>query len=147
MYDETYLGRNEQTGLASQQISNKEGGFKINTLQYANQIGLSDDWLFALNIKTDLPFWNLPIRLFADVATFSGAKQQNPTGAGVLYEAGFQVYFWDYITINFPVIMSKDYKEYRNSVLGKNSFSKMITFSINLGNINWLKLPAKLLEL
>lgn len=146
LYDETYLGRNEQTGFTSQQISNKEGGFKINTLQYANQIGLSDDWLFALNIKTDLPFWNLPVRLFADIATFSGAKQQNPSGAGVLYAAGIQLYAWDYLTVNIPLIMSKDYKEYKDAVLGKNSFAKMITFSINLGNINWLKLPRKILE-
>jgi hypothetical protein len=28
LYDETYIGRNEQTGFASQQISMKEGGFK-----------------------------------------------------------------------------------------------------------------------
>lgn len=146
LYDETYLGRNEQTGFTSQQISMKEGGFKINTLQYANQIGLSNDWLFALNLKSDLPFWNLPVRLFADIGTFSGAKKQNPSESALLYVAGLEVYISDYLTINLPLVMSKDYKEYVDGILGKGSFAKTISFSLNLSKIDWLNGPSKLLR-
>jgi hypothetical protein len=142
LYDETYIGRNEQTGWKSQQISMKEGGFKINTLQYTNQIGLSNDWLFALNVKTDLPFGNLPIRIFADLGTFSNAKKLNPSESALLYVAGIEVYLSDYFTINIPLVYSKDYKDYIDGILGKGSFAKTISFSLNLGNIDWLnRLP------
>ncbi|MFT4062538.1 MAG: M1 family metallopeptidase [Edaphocola sp.] len=144
LYDETYWGRNAQTGSASQQISLKEGGFKINTLQYANQLGLSDNWLLSLNLETDLPLWNLPIRLFADVAAFSGARQQNPSGSGILYEAGIAIVPNKYIAAYFPLIMGSDYGDYTKSVYPKNRFWKMVSVRIDIGNIDWLK-PADFL--
>lgn len=147
LYDETYIGRSESTGTWSQQVSMKEGGFKVNTLQYASQLGLSDDWLAALNIKTDLPFFNLPIRLFLDVATFSNARQMNPSGATVLYEAGVELFAGDYASIYIPLVMSKDFNDYTKSVYPDNRFFKTITFSLNLGNIEWMKLPGKILKL
>lgn len=146
LYDETYGGRNEQTGSWSSQVSMKEGGFKVNTLQYASQLGLSDDWLFALNIKSDIPFWNLPVRLFADVATFSNAKQQNPSGAAVLYEAGVELYLGEYLSVYFPLVMSKDFTEYTKSVYPEKRFLKTISFSLNIGEINWMKLPSLILK-
>lgn len=147
LYDETYGGRNEQSGSWSQQISMKEGGFKVNTLQYASQLGLSDDWLFALNLKTDIPFWNLPVRLFADVATFSNAKQLNPSGATILYEAGVEVYLGEYLSVYIPLVMSKDFTDYTKSVFPEKRFWKTASFSLNIGNINWMKLPAKILKM
>jgi hypothetical protein len=147
LYDETYIGRSEVTGLWSQQISMKEGGFKVNTMQYANQLGFSDDWLVALNIRSDLPFWNLPVRLFADVATFSGARQSNPSGATVLYEAGVEIYFSDYFSLYLPLLMSKDLTDYTKSVYPDNRFLHTLSFSLNLGNINWMKLPGKILKM
>jgi len=126
----------------------KEGGFKINTLQYATQLGLSDNWLFALNLKTDIPFlWNLPVRLFADVATFSDAKRLNPSGAAVLYEAGIEVYLGDYLSVYLPLVMSKDFSEYTKSIYPENRFLKTISFSLNIGNINWFNTPSKILKM
>lgn len=146
LYDETYIGRSEITGTWSQQISMKEGGFKINTMQYAAQLGLSDDWLVSFNLKSDLPFWNLPIRLFADVATFSGARQSNPSGATVLYEAGIEIYGGEVFSLYIPLVMSKDFSEYTKSVYPENRFLKTITFSLNLGDFKWLDLPVKILR-
>ncbi len=147
LYDETYGGRGEVTGFWSQQVSMKEGGFKVNTLQYSNQLGLSDDWLVSLNLKSDLPIWNLPIRLFVDVATFSGAHESNPSGATVLYEAGVELYISDYLSVYLPLVMSKDFTDYTKSVYADNRFLKTISFSLNLGNINWMKLPGKILKM
>lgn len=147
LYDETYFGRNQQTGLWSQQISMKEGGFKVNTLQYASQLGLSDDWLLALNLKTDIPYLNLPIRIFADIGTFSDAKLQNPSGASVLFDAGLEFYVSDYLNVYFPILLSKDFKDYTNSVYTDKKFMRTITFSLNIGNINWTKMPRKILEM
>ncbi len=147
LYDETYFGRNQQSGLWSQQISMKEGGFKVNTLKYASQLGLTDDWLFAVNLKTDIPYLKLPIRLFADFGTFANAKQQNPSGASVLYDAGIELYISDYLNIYFPLILCKDFKDYTNSVYTDKKFARTITFSLNIGNINWTKLPVKILSM
>jgi hypothetical protein len=148
LYDETYFGRNEQTGFWSQQISIKEGGFKVNTLQYATQLGLTDNWLFSLNLKTDIPYlWNLPVRLFADVATFADAKRLNPSGASVLYEAGIEVYWGEYVSVYLPLVMSKDFSEYTKSIYPENRFLKTISFSVNIGNLNWLKSTRKILRM
>ncbi|WP_157977256.1 M1 family metallopeptidase [Taibaiella helva] len=147
LYDETYVGRSEATGTWSQQVSMKEGGFKVNTLQYSSQLGLSDDWLVSLNIKSDLPLFNLPIRLFADVSTFSNARQMNPSGATVLYVAGVEIYSADLLSIYIPLIMSRDFTDYTKSVYPENRFLKTITFSLNLGNVDWMKLPGKILKL
>jgi hypothetical protein len=116
-------------------------------MQYATQLGMSDDWLVSLNIKSDLPFWNLPVRLFADVATFSGAKQTNPSGATVLYEAGVEIYISNYFSLYLPLVMSKDLTDYTKSVYPDNRFLHTISFSLNLANINWMKLPAKILRM
>jgi hypothetical protein len=81
------------------------------------------------------------------VATFSGAKKANPSGAGIVYEAGLEVYLADYVSVYLPLVMSKDYNEYTKSVYSENRFLKTITFSINLGNRNWMKLPGKILKM
>lgn len=145
LYDETYFGRNEQSGLWSQQISMKEGGFKVTTLQYASQLGLTDNWLFALNLKTDIPYLKLPVRLFADFGTFADAKQQNPSGASVLFDAGLEIYISDYFNVYIPLLLSTDFKDYTKSVYTDKKFLRTITFSLNLGNINWSKMPRKIL--
>jgi len=145
LYDETYFGRSQQSGLWSQQISMKEGGFKVTTLQYASQLGLTDNWLFALNLKSDIPYLKLPIRLFADFGTFADAKQQNPSGASVLFDAGLELYISDYLNIYFPLLLSTDFKDYTKSVYTDKRFLRTITFSLNLGNISWAKMPRKIL--
>jgi len=147
LYDETYIGRNEQDGLGSQQVSIREGGFKVNTLQYAAPLGLSDDWLFALNIKTDIPFWNLPVRLFVDVATFSRARQLNPSGAGVLYEAGIEIYAGEFLSVYLPLVMSSDFSDYTKSVYPDKRFWRTVSFSLNLGQVNWHKIPSQLIRM
>ncbi|KAA5536486.1 M1 family metallopeptidase [Taibaiella lutea] len=144
LYDETYFGRNQQSGFWSQQISMKEGGFKVATLQYASQLGLTDNWLLAVNLKSDIPYIKLPVRLFADFGTFADAKQQNPSGASVLFDAGLELYISDYLSVYFPLLLSTDFKDYTKSVYTDKKFLRTITFSLNIGNINWSKMPPKI---
>lgn len=147
LYEDTYFGRTEITDISSQQISMREGGFKINTLQYASQIGLSDDWLFAINLKSDLPLGRLPLRLFADVSTFSGARGANPSGAGILYAAGLEVYIDKYFSLYVPLIMSKDFSEYQKAIFPQDRFWHSLSFQINLQDIDWMNLSSGLLRL
>ncbi len=141
LYEGTYLGRNEQQGFVSQQVGIHEGGFKYRTAQYANPIGLSDDWLFAFNVSTDLPFGKIPLRIYAGAATFSDAAKRNPSGAKILFESGLELHLSNYLSVYVPVFMSRDYTEYTKSVLGKDAFLKTISFSIHLENIDWFNLP------
>jgi hypothetical protein len=139
LYDETYLGRTEREGFGARQITIQEGGFKIPTPLYSNPIGQSDNWLAAINLKTDLPLGKLPLRLFLDAGTFADAAKINPSGNKILFDAGLEFYISDVFNIYFPLFMSQDYQDYMKSIHGKDRFIKGITFSLQLQNINWLK--------
>jgi len=147
LYDDTYLGRSEREGFGIRQVSIREGGLKIPTPLYASPLGRSDNWLAAINIKTDLPLKKLPVRLFADVATFADAGQLNPSGNKVLFDAGLEIYIYDVLTIYVPLVMSKDFSDYRKSISGKTGLLDAVTFSLNLQNINWLRAPSGIFKL
>lgn len=137
LYDHTFLARNENDIFWSRQIAMQEGGLKINTLMYANQLGLSQNWLTAINLRSDIPFVNLPVQLFADIATFTEAKSSNPTGSKFLWDAGVQVNISDIVQVYIPLLYSKDYQEYMTSIYGKNAFWNSISFTFNINKIQW----------
>jgi len=145
LYDGTYLARNESSGFLSNQISMQQGGFKMHTLQYASPVGMSDSWLAALDLSTDLPFGKLPIRVFGDLAAFP--KGAGESGMAVIYEAGLELHLTNYVSLYLPLVLSKDLNDYSRSVLGKNRFLKMISFSLNLEQVPWMDLPSGLLKL
>jgi hypothetical protein len=146
LYDDTYFGRSQQTGFGAQQISMREGGLKIPTPLLASPLGRSDNWLAALNIKTDLPI-KLPIRLFLDVATFANAHQLNPSGDKGLFDAGVEIFGGDFVNICIPIVMSKDYKDYYKSIVGKNQFVRSISFSLQLNKIKWLNSSSDIFKI
>lgn len=137
LYDHTFIGRTQTSGLWSQQIAIKEGGMKINTMMYANQLGLSSSWLGAINLSSDLPINRLPLKVFFDIMTFTGARSANPTGAQFLWDAGFQINLGQAASIYIPVVYSKDYRDYLRSVFSKNTFWHSISFSIHFTEIKW----------
>jgi hypothetical protein len=140
-YDEVWMARNEQTGWMTQQISMREGGFKIPTLFLSNPIGQSDKWLTAFNIAADIPI-KLPLkfRLFFDAATFANAKKLNNSTNRLLYDGGIQLHlFKDLLVIYAPLLMSKDFKQYTQSTFPENRFLRTLSFSLNTNRINWSK--------
>lgn len=145
MYDETYVARNQQKGALSQQISMQEGGMKIKTNLYANPIGENDNWLAAVNLKTDIPV-QLPVRLplkfqlFLDASTYAKADKLNPSGNKLIYDAGVQLnVLGDIFVVYVPLLMSKDFKDYGKSIYGKKRFENTVTFALNLSRLNFLK--------
>lgn len=138
LYDYTFGGRNEPSGFWSQQVGIREGGFKFNTPLYSNQPGLNDDYLVALNLKTDIPVKGLPVRIFCDLSKYGGRLNEGATG--FLYAAGVELHLMDYLTIHIPLIMSPEYQDYKKFILG-NKFFKTISFSHNLNAVDWPKLP------
>lgn len=143
LMDGTYFGRLRNTGLWSQQIAIKEGGFKMNTLQYANRVGISDQWLGAINLNSDLPLNHVPLCLFADLL----AMPNNSGQISVLYEAGVALRLGEVFGLYLPLVMSKEYSDYSKSVLGKNRILKSVSFSLDLNKIPWTRLTRLLNEL
>ena len=140
LYDNIYLARNEQKGMLSQQVAMQEGGFKVRTVQYASPIGISDNWLAAINLRSDLPI-KFPVKLqvFLDAGTFANAGKLNPSGNKLLFDAGLELHLLgDVFTLYAPLFMSKDFRDYTKSVYTKNRFLNTMSFSLNLAGINFL---------
>lgn len=148
MYRDVFVNRNSQTGVLSQQIAMREGGFKIRTNQYSTPIGMTNNWMAAVNMRVDVPV-KLPFRLqgFADFGTFADAKKQNPSGGALLFDAGVEAHFFgDLLVIYCPLAMSKDFKDYTKSIYTKNRFIQTMSFSLNLSRLPILHTQEKILE-
>ena len=146
-YSDYFLGRNKFEGLASQQLMVRDGGFKIRTELLADKIGKSDDWLMAINLSTSIPSninplevlpLKIPLKIFADIGTYSDVWQKNATGDRFLFNAGLQIpILKEVVNIYIPLLYSKVYKDYIKSTLEKkNRFLKTISFSIDISNLN-----------
>ncbi len=148
-YENTFFGRNEQSGYTSQQVMNREGGFATRTTFLSNPLGRSDDWLVSVNLRSDIPLkykW-LP-QLFFNAASFGGAAQTNPSRNTTLFEGGVQInLFSDIVRVNIPLVLSKDFKDYTQSIYTKNRFSRQISFSLSTDKINFLRTQESLTKL
>jgi hypothetical protein len=143
LYDGTYFGRSEREGASSQQVSIQEGGQKIPTPLYGFPLGRSDNWLFSLNIKSDLPLGSLPVRLYFDATTYADAIKVNPSGNRFLYAAGLELHaLRDILLLHVPVVLCQDYQDYLRSMYPDNRFAHSVTFSLQFQNINWLRLVS-----
>ncbi len=148
-YSNYFIGRNEFDNVASQQIMLRDGGFKVRTDLLAAKVGKTDDWLSALNFKTDLPSKinplqvlpvKIPVKIFFDIGTYAEAWKKNATTGKFIYDAGFQVSILkDLVNIYIPVAYSKIYSDYFKSTLGSKRFWKTISFSIDIQDFNLRK--------
>ncbi len=147
LYDGTYRGRNVSDGFSGQQVSTlQEGGFKV---PVSNGAYRTDNWMAAVNLKTDLPMIKLPIRVFVDAGLIPNPSPgfKNVKSTLLLYDAGLEVYLSkDIVSFYFPLIMSSDFHDYLAGTFGnKNVFARSISFTLHLQNINWLRMPSRLL--
>lgn len=141
-YSDYFAGRNEFTGWQSQQIMERDGFFKVRTDLLNNKVGKTDNWLTAINMRTDIPDGinplsllpvRVPLRLFADIGTYGDAWSENYDGQRILFDAGLQLsLLYEAIHIYVPVVASKPFRDYNKSVLGEKRFWKTISFSVRL---------------
>lgn len=137
-----FIGRNEFEGWQSQQIMERDGFFKVRTDLLGNKIGKSDDWLIALNLSGNIPDkinplnvlpFELPVKLFLDIGTYSEAWKDDEASGKFLYDAGLQFsFFSNCVNVYLPLLYSKVYSDYFKSYLGEKRFAKTISFNINL---------------
>ncbi len=141
-YSNYFIGRSEFDGKLSQQIIQRDGFFKVETdLQQSNS-GITDNWLIAANFDADFPeFLNpfkilpfkLPVKAFFDIGTFGSAKKYQNSDVQIRYDAGLQVsVLHSCINVYVPLLYSKVYRTYYNSVLGEKIFWKTVSFNIDL---------------
>ncbi|MDD2412797.1 MAG: M1 family metallopeptidase [Bacteroidales bacterium] len=128
LFDHTFIGRSETSGLWAHQMYIHEGGFKMST-----PLGVSN-WIIALNASIAIP--KVPIiRIFADIATYDKAKSQLNNEGVFIYEAGFQLRFVkDIFEVYVPLLISKDLQ--RVSDLNNRKFQDRIRFVLNLEALN-----------
>ncbi|WP_378173483.1 metalloprotease [Aquimarina sp. SS2-1] len=115
LFDFSYLGRSEETGLVSQQIIIAEGGFKSQLeFPFANQ------WITTLNANTNI--WNW-IYAYGD-AGFVKNKGVSPK---FVYDAGVRVSLVaDYFELFFPVVSNNGFE------INQPNYDEKIRFIITL---------------
>jgi hypothetical protein len=137
LYDHVFIGRTDADGKYARQMVEEDGGFKVYT-----PIGRSDKWLTAVNLKIALPF--LPVRIFADAGTYSGAKDAFSYSETLMYDAGLMIAIIPNVSeIYFPFFTSDDIRrvhELNNPGFDeKNAFKKMfdqVRFMIRFKEMN-----------
>lgn len=154
-YSDYFLGRNKFDGLASQQVMMRDGGFKVRTDLLADKVGKTDDWLIAANFSSSIPSninplnllpIKIPLKIFADIGTYSDAWKPNTGLDRFIFDAGLQIpLFKETINIYIPLLYSNIYKDYFRSTLEKkNRWLHITSFSINISNLNFSKFNRNL---
>lgn len=130
-------------GVGTQQIMIRDGAFKLRLDQYDFLQGRSENWVAAINLNTTLPRifpFELPLKIFLDLGTYSEAWQKGATTDKFLYVSGIQLsLFKDFINIYAPILYSKEFKDNLKSLPEQNTFLKRLTFSINVSNFDFRK--------
>jgi len=135
LYDNIYLGRTETSGWLSNQFTETDGAFKL-----YSPLGQTSKWITSLNIKSSLGNIKFPILLYADIgATSHDALNKED----ILYDAGVcLVILKDVAEVYFPVLMSDDFKRYKEA--NNIAYSETIRFTLHLNLVNPFRLIRNL---
>lgn len=142
-FDEFLLGRSDLNGFFTQQIVNRDGGFKT-----LINFGQTNVWLTALNVSSTIPT-KIPVRPFIGL----GAYGDKSSSFNIAFEAGLTIVLLkDVIEFNLPlasfiqadlglgketyswtIAMKKDDRDNANFGL---RYRNLITFNFNLNKLN-----------
>lgn len=135
-YDDYYVARNENEGFGANQIARNDGFLKVAT-PLQPFIGQSGNFIFAFNTKIDFPIKHVPLKLFFDVGFMSDNVvniNTPPSLKQFAYDAGFMLSFFNEgFEIYFPLLFSKEYKDYNRVYAPK--FKQHITFLLDLNKL------------
>jgi Peptidase family M1 domain len=139
-YDYFHFGRNENEDIWSQQINMEEGGMK-NAFGSAFSDGQSNDFIFAINFKGDLPQdlpLKLPVKPYFDIGYFSN-KQPIASDASfsdqLWWSGGVMLDYKGVASIHFPLFNSKNLKTLYDQRDGGN-YKARITWRLDLNKLN-----------
>lgn len=133
-FDNYYVGRSENEGLAANQISKSGGYFKVNTPLQSPPVGQTGTFLFSLNTTIDFPLKYVPLKFFFDIGFIQDNVVNTNTPPALkqfAYDGGFMFSFFDEgFEIYFPLFYSKEFKTYYKSNAPK--FGQRISFLLDL---------------
>ncbi len=142
-YDEHIMGRREYENALSQQVSLREGAFKT-AIEPVLDDGSSNTFIFALNIKSDIPI-KLPFRTkYLKLKPFLDLGYYKNTAPSVTIESiadeifvsgGIMLDIWDGAGGIYLPLFGTDNIENKVKSFAGNEFYKRITFSFNLSRI------------
>lgn len=132
-YDDFYFGRSEREGFLSQQLTQRDGGFKT-PVSPAFNLGKSNNFILSLNLMADLPFGHaLPLRPYLDLGYFDNAM---PTGGDAgfsdqfLWSGGLAIEVLDgRLGLYFPLVNSKNIQD---RLIEQGNYWKRISFRFDL---------------
>jgi hypothetical protein len=150
-YSDYFIGRNRFEGLASQQIMNRDGAFKVRTDLLADKVGKTDNWLIAANFSTTIPSAinplsilpiKIPLKVFFDIGTYAEAWKKQAETDRFLFDAGLHIpLLKETINIYIPLVYSNVFKNYIQSTIPKKGrLWKTISFTIDISNFNFKKI-------
>lgn len=115
LFDFSYLGRSEETGLVSQQIVIAEGGFK-SQLEYP----FANQWITTFNANTNI--WNW-IYAYGDI----GMVKSKGTSAKFVYDSGIRLSLVaDYFELFLPMVSNNGWE------ISQPNYGEKIRFIITL---------------
>ncbi|RYG05660.1 MAG: hypothetical protein EOO02_03110 [Chitinophagaceae bacterium] len=140
-YSNYFIGRDQSSGLPSQQIMMRDGGLKIRTDLFQDLQGRSDNWVSSVNLSTSLPASvfpeQVPLKIFFDIGTYAGAWEQNSDVARFMYVGGLQLSLFNKIlNIYAPVFYSKTFRDNLKTVPEENKFLRKISFSLDIHRLS-----------
>ncbi len=143
-WDELYFGRTETSGLLSRQVTQREGGMKV-ALGSPHSEGRSNSFIFAINLKSDLPQdlpGKLPLKPYFDLGYY---KDNRPISTNdpnfdkskqLWFQGGFTLELLDGgFGVHFPAVNSEHVKDLLNQS-GQDTFFKRISFTLDLFKLN-----------
>lgn len=131
LFDQTMLGRFDNSHFSRQQIYNNDGAFKAG-INY----GLSSDWLAASNITIPTPIKF--ISFFGDIGTnqrIIDNYKDKSSSSPILYDFGVQLNIVkNYFEIYFPIKYSDEFED-NYDVNGINKYINKIKFMFNINEL------------
>jgi len=136
VFDELFLARFEDPASSlyvTNQFARENGGFSV-----YSPFGQTNDYLLALNVSSSLPVAkNIPIQFYVNAAAFGNSVNVPDweSSESYLYEGGIKIQLVrDVFEFYFPLVMSKDLKDYAES--STDNYFQNIRFTLNLNRIN-----------
>lgn len=139
LFNDIYLGRTQTEGALSQQFTEADGAFKINT-----GVGQTNKWLTSFNTKITIPA--LPILFFLDLGTYQNAKNAYDGSKALMFDGGIGIWLIRNIAeVYFPLFYSSDIK---GNLEANNidTFGERIRFQLNFNLANPLKLQRQIFK-
>jgi hypothetical protein len=117
-----YLGRNESSGFAFSQFTEKDGNLKVWT-----PLGRSTTWMASLQLKSPA-IGKLPLKIFADAMACDGQFLYRDK---LMWDAGFNIPLVNQIVdIYIPLLYNKDIQN--TMTLHNIGFFNRIRFTVNI---------------